>query len=289
VGDVGDDASTGLWTHGDPVGTAAQPENDHSPAGSNCWFTGQGVVGGGLGDNDIDGGKTTLISPALDLSAGDAVISYWRWSSNTTGAEPNADVFVVDVRNGPAAPWVNVEVVGPAGDGTSGGWVQHEFVAGDFVAPTGAVQLRFVASDEGGGSLVEAAVDDLRITRLLCDAACQQDIGFGGPGSLGLSMCGQPLSTGNSATLAVTGAQAGSPVYLFASLTNNPTSFKGGNLVPVPVALAVQFTANGAGSVSALVPGGNGPFTVYLQAVTADGAQPQGYAISNALAVQFLP
>jgi hypothetical protein len=273
----------------DPVGSSAQPEDDHTPSGTNCFVTGQGVVGGGLGDNDIDGGKTTLISPALDLSSGDAVIGYWRWYSNTTGAEPNADVFTVDIRNGPAAPWINVETVGPAGDDTSGGWVHHAFNAGDYVVPTSAVQLRFVASDEAGGSLVEAAVDDLSVTRLLCDAACQQDIGFGGPGSMSLSICGEPLSAGNSATLAIGGAPAGGAVYLFVSLNSLPTPFKGGTLVPVPVALSVQFSANGAGEVSALVPGGGGPFTIYLQALAPDGAQTLGYALSNALEVQFLP
>ncbi|MHC5209167.1 MAG: M36 family metallopeptidase [Planctomycetota bacterium] len=289
VGDTGDDATTGIWEHGDPVGTAAQPEDDHTPSGSNCFFTGQGLPGGGLGDNDIDGGKTTLISPAIDLSSGDALIGYWRWYSNTTGAEPNADVFVVDVRDGPASPWVNVETVGPTGADTSGGWVHHEFAVSDFIVPTDNVQLRFVASDENGGSLVEAAVDDLTVTRLLCDTSCQQDIGFGGPGSMTLSMCGDPLSSGNTSTMAVAGAPSGGAVFLFASLSNIPTPFKGGTFVPVPVALTVQFTANGSGDVSALVPGGGGPFTLYLQAIAPDGGLPLGYAISNALQVQFLP
>jgi hypothetical protein len=229
------------------------------------------------------------MGPVIDLSSGDAVIGYWRWYSNSTGADPNADVFVVDVRNGPAAPWVNVETVGPDGDGTAGGWIHHAFAVGDFVTPTAAVQLRFVASDEADGSLVEAAVDDLTVTRLLCDPTCQQDIGFGGPGTMTLSICGQPLAAGNAATLAVAGAPAGGAVFLFASLNDAPTPFKGGTLVPVPVALSVQLLADGSGQLSAQVPGGGGPFTLYLQGIAVDGGQPLGFSLSNALEVQFLP
>ncbi|MEE8141878.1 MAG: hypothetical protein V3T77_02140, partial [Planctomycetota bacterium] len=36
--------------------------------------------------------------------------------------------------------------------------------------PTANVVVRFIAADNGGGSLVEAAVDDFKITSLDCDA-----------------------------------------------------------------------------------------------------------------------
>jgi hypothetical protein len=169
VGDTGDDATTGVWSWGDPVGTEAQPEDDHSPSpGVNCWAT--DIRGGSLGDYDVDGGKTTLKSPVLDLSAYDDVtLSYWRWYSNNTGASPNADVFTVDISNNGGSNWVNVEVVGPSGSGTSGGWHLHEFNVADIVAPTAQMQLRFIAADEGQGSLVEAAVDDLMAVAFECE------------------------------------------------------------------------------------------------------------------------
>ncbi len=171
VGDVGDNATTGIWTRVDPVGTDAQPEDDHTaPPGTMCWVTGQGVVGGGLGDNDVDSGKTTLVSPTLNLSGGDAAISYYRWYSNNTGGAPNEDTFRVDISNanGAAGTWVNVETVGPAGAGTSGGWIFHEFSVGTFVTPTAQVKLRFVAEDASTGSLIEAALDDFHIERFSC-------------------------------------------------------------------------------------------------------------------------
>jgi len=169
VGGPYDDATTGIWTRVDPVGTAAQPEDDHTAdPGVTCFVTGQGSVGGLLGENDVDGGKTTLFSPSLDLSAGDARIGYWRWYSNTAGAYPGTDSFHIDITNNGGQSWFNVETIGPSGPGTSGGWVYHEFAVSDFVAPTANVQVRFVASDEGGASIVEAAIDDFRAFQIDC-------------------------------------------------------------------------------------------------------------------------
>jgi len=190
AGVAGDTASTGQWTRANPIGTEAQPEDDHTPGGTQCYFTGQGSFNGDLGENDVDGGKTTLLSPVIDLeSADDAIISYWRWYSNDTGNQPSANIFVVDVSNNGGGTWTNVEVVGPGGSSTVGGWIQHEFNLSDFVAPSASVRLRFIAEDDpsdGEGSIVEAAIDDLTITAIGCDAPppCAGD--FNGDGSLSI-------------------------------------------------------------------------------------------------------
>ena len=168
VGALDDDATTGVWVRVDPNGTEAQPENDHTPAGSQSWVTGQGSLGGALGENDVDGGKTTLFSPVLDLTDLDLIIGYWRWYSNDTGMAPNADVLVVDISSDGGGEWFNVETIGPAGVGTSGGWMYHEFRVTDMVEPTADVVLRFVASDFDDGSLVEAAIDDFTVRLAEC-------------------------------------------------------------------------------------------------------------------------
>lgn len=170
-GVAGDTATTGAWTRVDPIGTDAQPENDHTAApGTDCWVTGQGSPGGSLGENDVDGGFTTLESPSYDLSSAvDPMISYWRWYSNDTGASPNADVLVIDVSPDGGASWVNVETVGPAGADTTGGWIASGLRVRDFITPTAQIRLRVVASDLGSGSLVEAALDDFAILDVTCD------------------------------------------------------------------------------------------------------------------------
>jgi hypothetical protein len=103
-----------------------------------------------------------LFSPTLDLTGlTEPWIGYWRWYSNDTGGAAGQDTFVVDVSNDGGDSWLNVEEVGPTGPGTSGGWFFHIFRVADVLTPTADTVLRFVASDLGQGSLVEAAIDDL--------------------------------------------------------------------------------------------------------------------------------
>lgn len=181
-----DDATAGLWERVDPVGTyvsttPVQPEDDHSAdPGTMCFVTGQSY-GGSAGASDVDGGKTTLISPLLDLfEANDAIISYWRWYTNDEGAAPAVDVFTVDITDDDGSNWVNVETVGPDGPEASGEWFYHEFRLSEFVNPTSLVRVRFVASDEDAASLVDAAVDDFTVSALVCaeaqpEACCYAD------------------------------------------------------------------------------------------------------------------
>ncbi|MFQ5654594.1 MAG: hypothetical protein ACE5GW_07675, partial [Planctomycetota bacterium] len=190
AGVPGDNATAGLWERGDPIGTAAQPENDHTPGpGVSCWFSGQGIPGGPVGAHDIDGGRTTLLSPLFDLSSGSGWrVSYWRWYSNDLSALPADDELAVDISNDGGATWTRVETIGPGHPDASGGWRYHELWVGAFVAPTSQVRIRFVAADEGLGNRVEAAVDDLAIDRLGCGASTDFRRGdCNGDGSLNVS------------------------------------------------------------------------------------------------------
>jgi len=178
AGAPGDNATTGVWVRVNPNGTAAQPEDDNTASGTIAWVTGQGSVGGGLGDNDIDGGTTSLVSNQIDLTATEsATISYARWYSNNAGASPNADVFEVFVSDDDGANYMLVETVGPSGAGTSGGWIETGFNVGDFVDLTSTIRVKFVASDLGSGSIVEAGIDDVRIFGASCAAdSCPADL-----------------------------------------------------------------------------------------------------------------
>ena len=159
-GDPGDTATTGMWERGDPNGSLAQPEDDRTPAGSICWFTGQAAPGAPVGTNDIDDGFTTLTSPLYDLSGvAEARISYWRWFSNNVGVAD--DTLRVEITNSNGAAWTPVETVGPSSQST--GWKQHSFLVSDILPPTANVRLRFIAEDVGAPSIVEAAIDDLHV------------------------------------------------------------------------------------------------------------------------------
>lgn len=167
VGEPDDTATTGLWTRVDPEGTSSggsivQPADDSSTDGTLCWVT-DGAAGASAGANDVDGGKTTLLSPVFDLSATDnAAVSFDLWYSNSAGGAPNADTFRVDVTSD-GSTWVNALTVGPGGAATDGGWIPYAFQVESVVALSSTVQLRFVAEDAGTGSLVEAAIDEFRI------------------------------------------------------------------------------------------------------------------------------
>ncbi len=160
AGAADDDASTGLWVRVDPVATSAQPEDDHSTEGTHCWITGQHLAGETAGFNDVDAGKTTLFSPVYDLSGGEQVtVRYWRWYSNDQGNNPGSDWWDVDVSNDGGATWTAVEHT----QTSSNAWVEQQFDLASYFPEPGLVQLRFVASDEGSGSLVEGGVDDFVI------------------------------------------------------------------------------------------------------------------------------
>ena len=201
AGAVDDNATTGLWTRVDPNPTTAQPGEGVNPAsGPFCFVTGQGTVGGALGDNDVDGGKTTLFSPVFNLTGTDPQIGYWRWYSNTTGASANADIFEVEVTaNG--TTWIDVETIGPGGTATNGGWNYHQFVVSDFVTPGSQVQVRFIASDEGAGSIIEAAIDDFQVFTVDCPT---------GPQPPTAQFSGSPLTGAQPLTVSFTDATTGS-------------------------------------------------------------------------------
>jgi hypothetical protein len=199
----GDTATTGQWTRGNPIGTDAQPENDHSPSGSNCWFTGQGSNGGSLGENDVDGGYTTLLSPVMDLSSAvDPVMSYWRWYSNSSGASPNADIFEVHASADGGSTWTLVELVGPTDSESNGGWYQNSFKVSDYVSLTDSVRMSFRASDLDSGSIVEAAVDDLEVVDIICQTCGGSNYCAISPNSVG---GGAAITSNNQASISANG------------------------------------------------------------------------------------
>jgi hypothetical protein len=163
VGAPGDLASGGAWERATPRGTPAAPYLDATPApGATCFVTQNGSPGWPIGEADVDGGRTTLTSPVYTFYTGGGYATvearYRRWYSNDVGARPD-DLWRVDASNDGGATWVNVETVA-IGETR---WVP---VTIDLLAHLGnpdRVQLRFVAEDAGGPSVVEAGLDDFEI------------------------------------------------------------------------------------------------------------------------------
>ena len=124
---------------------------------------------------------------------------------------------------------------------------------------------------------------------LIPDSVCQPDLGFGGPGSVALSVCGGNLSTGTTADLSITGAVPNQVGLLLIGQQRSAVSFRDGTLLPIPFLQLVPLPADPSGDILiSSIPGGGGPLTLYLQFVDPDAAMPKGYRISNALEVDFL-
>lgn len=160
LGIPGDDATTGRWTRGDPIGVThglevATPEDDASPgSGARCFVTG---IGSSVpGQDDVDDGATTLESPLFDLSecvSPRLVLSRFYWCSKADSP------LSFSISNDGGATYH------PLGDltGRPNSWRTSEWIVSDLVAPTDRMKLRVVASDEQNTSVVEAAIDELAI------------------------------------------------------------------------------------------------------------------------------
>ncbi len=161
---VSGDAADGHWNRGVPVGGGdrGDPPTDGDGSGQ-CYLT-DNVDG----NSDVDDGTTILTSPTFDATGGNAFVSYWRWYSNNSGSNPSQDIFEVELSNDNGQSWVTLEIVGPAGTEAGGGWYYKTFRIADTITPTDEMRIRFIASDLGGGSVVEAGVDGVSIDVLTC-------------------------------------------------------------------------------------------------------------------------
>jgi hypothetical protein len=160
--------TAGAWVRDIPRGTTqngqpANPNADSPDAGSRCFFTGQGSLNGSVGEADVDGGPTYLISPVINLAGSDAIIEYYRWFYNGTTLN---DTFWVEVSNDNGATWVRVETVNFTG--AENRWIPRSFRVGDYVTPTAQVRVRFGTSDNPNDSIVEAGVDHFVVRRIVC-------------------------------------------------------------------------------------------------------------------------
>ncbi|MFH0945321.1 MAG: M14 family zinc carboxypeptidase [Planctomycetota bacterium] len=204
----GDDALTGEWERSDPIQilhyqNEAQPEDDTTPSpGTHCYVTGNG--GTAPGQDDVDDGTTTLVTPTFSLAdTREPVLRYNRfyWCSN--GQNP----LTIDVSNDDGATWVNLETVALRPNA----WVQREWWLADCLAPTARMKIRFIATDPQNSSVTEALIDDLELL----------DFGL----TPHVMIFGKPAISGRVEIQLA--ARPGTPVLLFLSLGTGSTRLGG--------------------------------------------------------------
>ncbi len=164
----------GAWERGVPAGDGTRGDPTTDADGSGCCY----LTGNAPGDSDVDGGPTRLISPLLDLSAGEYYrLTYSRWFFNNN---EDGDRLRVEVSNNGGITYTLVEEAAHAP-----GWHPQTFTLNDYTTPSAAVRLRFSVSDNPSNSITEAGVDAVRIVRLGCegggpngDLNCDGQVGF---------------------------------------------------------------------------------------------------------------
>ena len=175
TGMPGDNNTTGTWTLEIPVpsyatgGQIVQTDAQHTPGGELCFLTGNAPSStDGMGTNDVDGGRTTLQCDPIDLTAYEnPTFTIWRWYTNDPpgGANPGQDWWQVEITNN-GSNWIYVENT----RSSDRSWRRFAFRVQDYVTPNAQVAIRFIASDSihlgqnlDGGSLIEAAIDDIQL------------------------------------------------------------------------------------------------------------------------------
>jgi aminopeptidase S len=156
-----DTATLGQFVRGNPDTTSSGVtlQLGTTVSGSNDLVTGA-PAGASAGANDVDGGTTTITSPAITLPTGTLTLTF-SWYLAHLNNSSSADFFRVFVVSGTTS----TQVFNQAGAATNraGAWATASVNLSSFAGQS--IRLRVEAADASTASLVEAGVDDVVITR----------------------------------------------------------------------------------------------------------------------------
>jgi choice-of-anchor B domain-containing protein len=167
-GAVDDNATSGFWERGDPIGSQnfaayqTQPETDFDPApGTNCLFTGQAFPNDPVTVADVDGGHTSILSPFINLQAiGSPVLNLQYWYVNNAGANPSRDTLWFDISTDSGQTWYDVA----SNPYPLNNWWPLSINLATYQNWPQPILFRIRAADTEGESVIEAAMDAFEIT-----------------------------------------------------------------------------------------------------------------------------
>ncbi|MFI6299075.1 M4 family metallopeptidase [Nonomuraea sp. NPDC050790] len=156
-----DTATSGAWERGDPAATSSGIglQLGTTVSGVNDLVTGR-LAGSGAGTYDVDGGATTIRSPEIALPTGTLTLTLSWYLAHLNNAS-SADYFRVRVVSG-STNTVVLQQLGSAAN-RAGAWQSATVNLSSFAGQT--VRLLVETADAGTASLIEAGVDDVKITR----------------------------------------------------------------------------------------------------------------------------
>jgi hypothetical protein len=156
-----DTATTGLWERGNPEDTnsSGPKQLGTTTSGQNDLVTGR-LAGSSVGTHDIDGGVTSIRSSQITLpSSGNLVLTFNYYLAHLNNAS-NADFLRVKIQGNTTS--TVFERLGSATD-VDAAWQSASVNLNSYAGQT--ITILIEAADAGSASLVEAAVDDVKITR----------------------------------------------------------------------------------------------------------------------------
>ncbi|MGK4590900.1 metallophosphoesterase [Amycolatopsis sp. w19] len=157
-----DTATAGKWERGDPEQTTSTYSNQikqrgDTTSGVNCLVTGR-LAGSEYGVNDLDGGASSMASPAFTVPAGGKLTFSYTFAHGDNAT--SADYLRIRVLDG-TAPTTVFEKTGSATE-VAGVWQNATADLSSFAGRS--VRLLVEAADASTASLWESAVDDIRVT-----------------------------------------------------------------------------------------------------------------------------
>ena len=160
-----DTATTGQWERNNPQGTTSGGvtlQLDTTTSGVNCLVT-AAAAGASAGANDVDGGTTSIQSPTITLPAAGTLTLTFNWYLAHLNNATSADFFRVSVVNSGGTATQIFNQAGAAAN-RAGAFATATVNLSGFAGQT--IRLRVEARDDPGtASLIEAGVDDVRITQ----------------------------------------------------------------------------------------------------------------------------
>ena len=156
-----DTATAGRWERGDPQSTSSSGPKQlgTTTSGVNDLVTGR-LAGSSSGANDLDGGLTSIRSPAIALPASGNITLSFKY-------------YLAHGSNASSADFLRFRVVGTTtttvfqeigdGDNDDGVWATATVDLSAFAGQT--IRILIECADASSASLIEAGVDDVRIVQ----------------------------------------------------------------------------------------------------------------------------
>ncbi|GLI02644.1 hydrolase [Phytohabitans aurantiacus] len=154
-----DTATLGAWERGDPEQTTSSGTKQlgTTTSGVNGLVTGR-LAGSGAGSYDVDGGVTSVRSPAITVPANASLSMSWYLAHGSNSS--SADFFRVSVVHSGGSTVLFTQA--GAASNRDAAWGTGSWSLAAYSGQS--VRVLIEAADASTASLVEAGVDDVRVT-----------------------------------------------------------------------------------------------------------------------------